>query len=188
MNHTINNPGLQATSPGTARPVPRWAENLAHLIPLLALPVCLWRLPIAFGYRMGMDEPGSQWSLWLTIPYVFGLSVLTEGVALLYFALVRGWGEVVPDRVPVLGGRRIPPFAVIVPASLGALVFTALLVDWVVTTFGIAGASNVHFTNGWWEGLATVVSGLFVLWGPLMFVQIRGYYVRRCRPAAPARG
>ncbi|MFI6006056.1 hypothetical protein ACIA98_37715 [Streptomyces sp. NPDC051366] len=55
----------------TERPVPRWAAVAAHAMPLVALPVCLWRLPIAFGYGMGGEGlPPSSWN----IPYVVGLS------------------------------------------------------------------------------------------------------------------
>jgi hypothetical protein len=34
----------------TQRPVPPWAERLAHAIPLFALPSGLWRLAVAFGF------------------------------------------------------------------------------------------------------------------------------------------
>ncbi len=61
--------------------------------------------------------------------YVIGLSILTESLGLLCFGLVRWWGEVVPEWIPRLGGRRIPPLAVIVPAALGALTLTALTVQ-----------------------------------------------------------
>ena len=37
----------------TERPVPRWANLLAHVIPLLTLPSGLWRVGIALGYSMG---------------------------------------------------------------------------------------------------------------------------------------
>ncbi|MBO0651624.1 hypothetical protein J1792_02025 [Streptomyces triculaminicus] len=168
----------------TERPVTRWAERTAHLIPLLGLPVCLWRLPIAFGYMMGIGlEPPSE-PLWFTIPYVFGLSLLSEAFALLCFGLVRPWGEVVPRWIPRIGGRRVPPFAVIVPATLAGLGLTALLADWVLCTFGLAGFSNPDFDNAGWASLANTVSGLFVLWGPLVLAQTYGYYRRRCRPSA----
>lgn len=168
----------------TERPVPRWAEIVAHAIPLLALPVCIWRLPIGFGFRMGMDVPPAPQPLWVTIPYVFALSLLSEAFALLCSGLVRWWGETVPAWVPVFRGRRIPPFLVIVPAALAGLFFTALSVDWLLCMFKIAGFSDVPYTNGWWALLAGTVSGLFTLWGPLVLALTYGYYRRRCRPEA----
>jgi len=45
-----------------------------------------------------------------------GLSVFSEVVALTALGLVRPWGEVVPGWIPLIGGRRIPPYAAIVPA------------------------------------------------------------------------
>ncbi|MBT2384929.1 hypothetical protein [Streptomyces sp. ISL-11] len=172
-----------ATPRGTLRPVPRWAERVAHAIPLVALPVCLWRLPIAFGFTMGADLGEPTWGRVASACYIFGLSVLSEAFALLCFGLVRPWGEVVPGWVPVLRGRRVPPFAVIVPALLGVLVFTALLFDWVVTTFQIGGHATAGFSNDWWRVLAATVSGLFLAWGPLLLALTYGYYRRRCRPA-----
>lgn len=161
----------------TERPVPRWAETVAHLIPLTALPVCIWRLPIGFGYGMGgAVSPPSVWNA----PYVIGLSVFSELLALLCFGLVRRWGEVVPAWVPKLGGRRIPPFAAIIPATLGGLVFMALLVDWARSVFHLGGES-FPYAEGW-DVLAMTVSGLLLLWGPMLLALTYAYYQRRCRP------
>ncbi|MFK4068839.1 hypothetical protein [Streptomyces sp. NPDC029674] len=162
-----------------ARPVPLWAERVARLLPLLALPVCLWRLPIGFDHLMGADVAPMSWSRWANVSYVVTLSLLTEACALLCRGLVRPWGEVVPRRVPGLGGRRIPPYAVTVPATLLGLLFTALLVDWVLCTFHLAGFSDVPYTNGWWRLLAAVTSGLMALWGPLILALTYGYHRRR---------
>jgi hypothetical protein len=58
--------------------------------------------------------------------YIVGLSVVSMGVALLTIALVRPWGEVFPDWLPVVGGRDVPRRAVTIAAALGAA-FIALL-------------------------------------------------------------
>ncbi|MGW6581791.1 hypothetical protein ACWF76_20845 [Streptomyces globisporus] len=80
----------------TERPVPRWAMRLAHVLPLLLLPACLWRLPFAVHFEMGQVQAGGMPAHWLSVPYVLGLSVLTEVIAILTIGLVRGWGEVAP--------------------------------------------------------------------------------------------
>ncbi|MEU6238217.1 hypothetical protein [Kitasatospora sp. NPDC047058] len=170
--------------PTTERPVPRWAERAARAIPLLGLPVCLWRLPIGFGFQMGMVLPRTSQPLWVTVPYVVTLSLLSEAFALLCFGLVRWWGEVVPGRVPVIGGRRIRPGAVLVPAALAGAGLVLLLADWVLCAFGIAGFHDVGYTNGWWRALALTVSGLFLLWAPLVVALTYAYYRRRCRRGA----
>ncbi|UFQ17041.1 MULTISPECIES: hypothetical protein [Streptomyces] len=159
------------TPPTTA---PTWTVRVAHAIPLVALPVCVWRLPIAFGYGMGGETLDPAW---FNIPYVFGLSVLSEIAALLSFGLVRGWGEVVPAWVPRIGGRRIPPAAVIVPAGLGGLLFTALGVAWLVTAL-TQGPGGWPYADGW-NVLAMTVSGLMTLWGPLLLVLTVAYHRRR---------
>ncbi|MET9399847.1 hypothetical protein [Kitasatospora sp. NPDC002965] len=168
-----------AISPRTERPVPRWALGVARAVPLLALPVCLWRLPFGFGYRMGMDLPPTEQPLWVTVPYVLALSLLSEAFALLCSGLVRPWGETLPAGVPFLGGRPVPPLAVVTAGVVTGLGFTLLTVDWVLTTFGLAGFSDVGFANGWWRALSVVVSGLFVLWGPLILALTFAYHRRR---------
>ncbi|WP_327683429.1 hypothetical protein [Kitasatospora sp. NBC_00458] len=165
--------------PATARPVPRWALGVARAIPLLALPVCLWRLPIGFGFLMGMEMPKAAQPLWVTVPYVLALSLLSEAFALLCSGLVLPWGEVLPARVPFLGGRRVPPLAAVTAGAVAGAGFTLLAVDWVLTTFGLAGFAEVGFANGWWRALATVTSGLFVLWGPLILALTCAYHRRR---------
>nr|BFD95661.1 hypothetical protein KitaXyl93_70210 [Kitasatospora sp. Xyl93] len=167
----------------TELPVPRWAERTARAIPWLGLPVCLWRLPIGFGFLMGMDVPRMDLPLWAGVGYVGTLSILSEVFALLCSCLVRRSGEVVPHWVPVLGGRNIRPYAVLVPATVAGLALTALTVDWVLAAFQLAGFSEVPYVNGWWRLLAAAVSGLFVLWGPLVLALAFAYYRRRCRVA-----
>ncbi|MFF0738803.1 hypothetical protein ACFYVL_00200 [Streptomyces sp. NPDC004111] len=173
---------LETDTAGPARPgVPAWAERVAHAIPLVALPVGIWRLPFAFGYGMG-GEPLSP--AWYNAPYVFGLTLLTEILALLSFGLVRRWGEVVPHWVPGLGGRRVPPAAAIVPATLGGLVFTGLGIHWLYEAVAV-GTAAWPYDEGW-DILAMVMSGLLNLWGPLLLVLTYAYYRRR-RPGARRR-
>ncbi|MGV9884007.1 hypothetical protein [Streptomyces sp. NPDC003006] len=159
---------------GTARPVPRWAERIAHAIPLVVLPVGIWRLPIAFGHGMGGDPLPPAW---YNMPYVIGLTLTSELFALLGFGLVRHWGEVFPRWIPKLGGRRVPPAAAIVPAVLGGLFLTALTVHWLTGAF-TEGPAGWPYAEGW-NILAMTVSGLLTLWGPLLLVLTYAYYRRR---------
>ncbi|MGW0538474.1 hypothetical protein [Streptomyces sp. NPDC003032] len=162
------------TPTGTARPVPRWAERIAHAIPLVVLPVGIWRLPIAFGHGMGGETLPPAW---YNVPYVFGLTLLSELLALLSFGLVRGWGEVVPRRVPLIGGRSVAPAAAIVPAALGGLFFTGVGVHWLTVAF-TEGPAGWPYAEGW-NVLAMTMSGLMNLWGPLLLVLTYAYYRRR---------
>ncbi|MER0247243.1 hypothetical protein AAHZ94_35855 [Streptomyces sp. HSW2009] len=169
------------TTHGTERPVPVWASYVAHAIPLLLLPQCLWRLPFAFGFEMGIDTDEPMPSAWITVPYIFGLSLTTEAFALLCFGLVRSWGEVVPAWVPFIGGRRVAPWAALVPATLGGIAATALWVPGVLGWFGTGDSAD--YTSTGWEILAKVCIAPGTLWGPLVLVLTYAYYQRRCRPA-----
>ncbi|WP_329180830.1 hypothetical protein OG754_38835 [Streptomyces decoyicus] len=157
----------------TELPVPAWANRVAHAIPLVALPVCLWRLPV-ISHGMG-GEPLSPTVG--HIAYVVALSVLSEIAALLSFGLVRGWGERVPAWVPRLRGKRIPPAAALVPATAGGLVLTAILGFWLYNAL-IFGPEAWPYAPGW-NILAMTVSGLMNLWGPLVLILGYAYYRRR---------
>ncbi|GGX32994.1 hypothetical protein GCM10010341_62890 [Streptomyces noursei] len=111
-----------------------------------------------------------------------GLSVLTEALALLTVGLVSGWGEVFPRWVPFLGGRRVPPLAAVIPATLGGLVLVALWDPMPLAWFGLLGFHEVGFTNGWWKLLAHVCISPVMVWGPIVLALTYAYYERR-RPA-----
>ncbi|MET9699529.1 hypothetical protein ABZY31_21750 [Streptomyces sp. NPDC006529] len=180
-NPTARNPiAPDTTAHGTARPVPPWASLIAHAIPLLLLPQCLWRLPFAFGFEMGLETDGampSSW--WISVPYVFGLSLITEGFALLSFGLVRGWGEVAPSWLPFIGGKRIAPLAAIVPATLGGLGATAFWAPVLLSWFGVGDAAG--FRGDGWETLARLCIAPGMLWGPLVLLLTWAYSTRRRR-------
>lgn len=167
----------------TERPVPRWATRLAYALPWLLLPSCLWRLPFAFHFEMGQIHDREMPELWLSIPYVLTLSVLSEVIAILAIGLVRGWGEVVPRWIPFLGGKPVRPMAAVVPAVLGGLILTALFSsiplgdDRQLTAYGVI--ENVAYVNKGWETLATICVTPIALWGPIIIVLGIAYHRRR---------
>ncbi|MEU9609028.1 hypothetical protein [Streptomyces sp. NPDC048057] len=174
----------------TERPVPRWALRLAYALPLLLLPSCLWRLPFAVHFEMGQVQDFGNPPLWVSIPYVLALSVLTEVVAVLTIGLVRGWGEVAPSWIPLIGGKRVRPLAAVVPAVLGGLLLTVLFTSVPIggnrrlTAYGVVEA--VEYSNWAWDALATVALSPLTFWGPIVIALSIAYYRRRCLPAGAA--
>lgn len=174
----------------TERPVPRWAMRLAYALPLLLLPSCLWRLPFAVHFEMGQVQEQGMPSYWVSVPYVLTLSVLTEVTAILAIGLVRGWGEVAPDWIPVIGGRRVRPLAAVVPAVVGGLILSALFTDVPIggrrrlTVFGVV--ETVEYSNSAWHTLAQVCVAPTAVWGPIVIALAIAYYRRR-RGGAPSR-
>ncbi|MFC4909589.1 hypothetical protein [Actinomadura gamaensis] len=167
----------------TERPAPRWAMRTAYALPLLLLPSCLWRLPFAFGFEMGQVDTGGLPSRWISIPYVFGLSVLSEVIAFLCLGLVRGWGETVPGRVPFLGGRRVRPLAAVVPAVLGGsiltLLFTAVPIGDGRRLTLLGTVHDVGYANQAWRTLALVCTAPTIIWGPTVLALAAAYHHRR---------
>ncbi|MFD7029211.1 hypothetical protein ACFWAR_14375 [Streptomyces sp. NPDC059917] len=163
----------------TERPVPRWALLFAKALPFVVLPQCLWRLPFAFDFSMGMIDPAAPPMPWWAPPYVVGLSVFTEALALLCTGLVSGWGERVPNWIPLIGGRRVAPLAATVPAALGGLGLVAMWDTMPLAWFGVLGFHEVAFTNGWWMLLARVCIAPAMLWGPIVLALTYAYHRRR---------
>jgi hypothetical protein len=157
------------------RTPPRWAVVAAHLVPLVTLPSGLWRIALVAGLPLGLrvgaaDVAGEA-------GYIVGLSVVSEALALLTLGLVRPWGERVPRWLP-LGGRRVPPFAAIVPASLGAV---ALALIWAYAFRDFPDFGFIGFSHPAGQVLLVACYAPVLLWAPLLGAVTWSYYRRRCR-------
>ncbi|WP_460664106.1 hypothetical protein [Kribbella swartbergensis] len=168
----------------TEQPVPRWAYRLAHAIPLMTLPSGLWRLGLVAGSSMGiLDDAGQPAYLVGTGEkiYVVFLSLFSEAVAMIAFGLVKPWGEVAPRWIPFIGGRRVNPYAAIVPAILGAL---SLIAIWTYGFRDVFSGDFIPFANTGWAALMIACYAPLHLWGPALLVLTWAYYRRRV--SAPA--
>ncbi|MCX5203689.1 hypothetical protein OG897_19805 [Streptomyces sp. NBC_00237] len=159
-------------------PPPRWVRWAAHAVPLIALPSTLWRLAMAIGVPVGYsdavlrtdyDLPGSGY---LVLPLI---SVFQELAALLTLGLVSNWGLVAPRWVPIIGNKPVRPWAAVVPATLGALIMTAVTfsqyVMWDKVNDG--NLTGIHRSIMGWCYVP------LLLWGPLLGVVTVSYYLRR---------
>ncbi|MEA5359155.1 hypothetical protein VA596_06365 [Amycolatopsis sp., V23-08] len=158
------------------RTPPRWAVIAAHLVPLVTLPSGLWRIALVAGVPLGLrvadaEVGGEGW-------YIVGLSVISEALALLTLGLVRPWGERVLSWVPLLGGRRVAPWAAIGPASLGAV---ALAVIWGYAFRDFPDFGQVAFSHPAGHVLLIVCYLPVLLWAPLLGAVTWSYWRRRCR-------
>jgi hypothetical protein len=161
------------------RPAQRWAVVAAHLVTVLTLPSGLWRLALAAGFSLGVRIDGVEADVhgW-EAAYIIGLSVVSEAFALLTVGLVRPWGERVPSWLPLIGGRRVAPFAAIVPAAFGTLAL-AFVWAWAFRDFPHMGAMS--FSDPGWQVLMVASYLPLLLWAPLLGVVTYAYYLRRCR-------
>lgn len=153
--------------------VPRWAVLAAHAVPLATLPSALWRVALVAGLPVA-DEPVRGWGMVL---YVLGLSVVSEGLALLTLGLVRGWGEVVPGWVPLLGGRRVRPLAAVVPALLGAAGLFGIMGWFIYAQYAGLGAGVTDSAVK--EAVLVACYAPLLLWAPLLVAVTLAYYRRR---------
>ncbi|MFE2288382.1 hypothetical protein ACFXDJ_29975 [Streptomyces sp. NPDC059443] len=171
---------LSAEPHAGSHTVPRWANRMAHAVPVAVLPSGLWRMAMAVGIPVGFSgqlakdwQPGLETSSYITL-----LTLFTEGLALLTIGLVRPWGETVPRWIPILAGRRIPTWAAVVPATLGACAVTALSLQmfWGGAPADVGGSEAPQGAAAWIMNACYVP---MLLWGPLLFVVTVAYYLRR---------
>lgn len=176
--------------------VPRWARIAALAVPFTVLPAGLWRIA-AFSFHLpivdgGMRQGDVNGDLpgWVPLEvYVVLLSVLSELVAFTAIGLIARWGEVFPQWIPGLRGRRVPTLAAVIPAALGAAILTVLwtvsIVNCLVFQETLQGRPlsddfPINFDD--WKGVLGVVSYVpLVLWGPLLAAVTVAYYRRRTR-------
>ncbi|OCC09031.1 hypothetical protein [Streptomyces sp. PTY087I2] len=182
-----------APADAVSPPVPRWAESAAKAVPWCVLPSGLWRVAVIIGMAFGWLEGGTSVAEEV---YMLALTVVSELLALLTLGLVRPWGEILPRRLPRVGGRRVPMAAAVVPAALGALAVTAVCLYFLLNTFvfhfqpepligtGDKDPSGVMST-GWVLALSY---GPLLAWGPLLGAVTYAYYRRRCRTPMSSSG
>ncbi|WP_438470997.1 hypothetical protein [Streptomyces asiaticus] len=178
-----------------AADVPRWAVRTAYAITLTTLPSCVWRI---VGINLGApllehnssgpgssDAPHAFDGGWW---YVIGLSVFSEALAFLSFGLVAQWGEVWPNWIPGLRGRRVPVLAAVIPAGLGSaalLIFPYALVM-IAFDMKITGEPLGLVIHGWQSVAFWIAYAPLVAWGPLLAVLTVHYYRRRRSARPPA--
>ncbi|MGV9315783.1 hypothetical protein ACWDR0_26895 [Streptomyces sp. NPDC003691] len=172
-----------AAPPAPGPSVPPSIRLAAHAAALTLVPSGLWRIAIALGWDSGFTDetlhpenfPGAG------TPYLIGLSLFAETLGLLTLGLVQRWGEELPPWVPVLGGRRIPVPAAVIPAALGAVLVTFITFTGAFSwndadNMGAAGAPE---GGHYW--LMTACYAPLLAWGPLLAVVTVAYYRRRRR-------
>lgn len=102
--------GLAVVSPR------RWTVWAAYAVLLCVLPSALWRIALVAGVFDYKPPPSASMAEAIYVP---SLSVVSVALALLTLGLVQSWGEVLPRWIPLLGGRRIPTLAAVIPALAG---------------------------------------------------------------------
>ena len=171
---------LAASTHRDGRPVPRWASVAAHLVAFTTLPSALWRLPLVFGFSMGALEPSGaavHVTGWESV-YILGLSVVSEAAALLTLGLVKPWGERAPRWFPLIGGRRLRPWAVIVPAATGALLLALI---WGYAFRDFPQMDQLEMSHTGWKVLLVAAYAPLLAWAPLLAAVTYAYWRRRCR-------
>ncbi|MFB4319988.1 hypothetical protein [Actinomadura sp. 21ATH] len=167
----------------TQSQAPRWAVRAAHAAAVAPLPAGLWRIAMAAGVPVGFDRawldradiPG-RGSVWPVV-----LSLAAEGCALLALGLVRPWGERVPRRFPFIGGRRVPPYAAVVPAAAASVLLTAFGVAFGLKIAAVlaGGTDDPSFPDGAAAAVMALLYVPMILWGPLLAAATVAYHRRR---------
>ena len=167
------------TTPDAAVRWGTWATAIAILIPLFyAATRWAWALGFPLGISEAFLREGQAVGLWWAGA---GLATVAVGGAILTLGLVQRWGEVFPNWIPRLGGRRVPPALAIVPAALiSVLVTSAGLMFLRLTLLRTMGAVFPAISPENWAALAPEL--LWPLWGGALAAATLAYYYRRRDP------
>ncbi|HET9852029.1 MAG TPA: hypothetical protein VFP56_05925 [Candidatus Limnocylindrales bacterium] len=166
----------------------RRATYVAAAVPLVyAATRWAWALGIPLGISEEFLRQGQEVGLWLA-----GAALATVAVvgAILTLGLTQSWGEAIPSWVPILGGRRVPPALVTVPAGVVAVVVTSAgVMFWRLVLAGgfTLGTGQTLTLEDSWAALAPEL--LWPVWGVALGIGALGYHLRRRgRCAACGRG
>ena len=161
----------------------RWIAHLTTIAVLAPVPYSLQRLLWAAGIPFGVDRdlleefhaPG-----WGSL-YILGLVVLIEGTALWTHVFVRSRARVVPERVPLAGGRPVKPWLVIAPLLAPIAILAQFNVFTVTVLLG-----RDDFGAGVPDWSLALQAAIFGVWGISLtvatFAYARGMQARRARP------
>ncbi len=174
--------GRHAPAADPVPPPEGWAVRAAHLTVACVLPSSLWRVALAVGVPLGYSVEALREDFhspgWGTA-YMLGLSLLSEALAFLALGLVRPWGEVMPRWIPVVGGRRVVPTAVVTAAAIGATLLTLLFTLLPIAQLLLL--EGDRDLQGGWLWLMRACYLPLMAWGPLL-ASVTVSYHRRHRP------
>lgn len=164
--------GRGAAGGGWASPrrASRWGAAAAWLAAVAPLPYAFTRLAWSLGIPVGTSAEvlrSAGRSLWFPAG---ALALVAIAGSVLTLGLARSWGEVMPRWLPIVGGRRVPPFLAVVPASVvGVLVFAAGL--------GVARDTLRQGPDAW--SAMSLVGLVWLVWGIALATAALGYHYRR---------
>lgn len=158
---------------------------LAVLAAAMSLPYLILKTHWSLGGQFGVNP-----NVRLDLDFMAGWgTIMLESVGTLgcvALALVAWWGAVVPRRLPLIGGRRVPRALVLVAGWIGSLIL--------ITTGlpGTVGMAMSWFTDtpaddalAFW--VRPLVYGGWFVWGCTLAVALV-VYARQTRPACPGHG
>jgi hypothetical protein len=179
----------------TFRPelVPTWAKVAAWAVPLTTIPSITWRMVTVAGGLVSGDNPCvlPATPLWERVYLLAVLPSAQLGLALLTVGLVRPWGEVLPRRLPLVGGRRVPVAAAVGAATTGAFALLTIFgLGVVLDLLGVQREPLVPLPPGCappgWDVDRWYLPML--LWPPLLLAVTWHYLRRRTGRARPHGG
>jgi hypothetical protein len=158
-------------------------EAIAWVAVLAPLPYSLWRLLWALGIPLGIEPEGLHGFLdspGLGSLGLLGFVVLCEGTAAFTYLFVLARRRTIPDRVPLLGGRRMPRWLVVLPllAPIGILAtFNHWSLQYIFDGFTMPGevAEGIPAWSFWTQ------VAIFWIWGVSLTLATAAYIARRGR-------
>ncbi|MGW7489861.1 hypothetical protein [Streptomyces sp. NPDC054786] len=161
-----------------AAEVPRPSLRARRAAHASALSATLGFIPLHAVWALGIplwadEEKFSDWYALGGGPYLFVLSALALLAGVLALSLVRPWGLVFPNRLPLVGGRRVPR------RTLAGTAYVASAVLLLYTAWA-AVQLPLHFGDDGVFSPWIVVYGIpqFLVWGIGLLLAAQSYRAR----------
>jgi hypothetical protein len=160
-----------------------WQTRIAWIAVLAPLPYSLWRLIWAVGIPLGIEPEGLHDFLqspgWGSLG-LLGMALLTEGTGVFTYLFVLSRRRTVPDWLPLLRGRRMPPWLVValLLAPIGLLAaFNHFSLGYALDGFAMPPEVDEGFPDwSFWTQAA-----IFWVWGVSLTVATAIYAVQSWR-------
>lgn len=156
----------------------RWARLAVGVAVAVPLGYAVTRYAWFLGYPLGLSDTTFE-KVRDAAPVGAGLATFGVLGAALTLGLVRSWGEVVPRWVPLLGGRRVPVPAAVVPASAVSVVVASAGVMFVRMLFSGSGRSNLPVELTWADAAGWLPEVFWPLWAVALALATYAYWLRR---------
>lgn len=163
--------------------VTRWSAGAVVVAAFVPLLYAFTRIVWALGWPLGIELDEVEQVADLNAGLVLAAGAIVG--ALLTIGLIRPWGQRFWAWLPLLGGRSVPVWLAVVPASVVAAMLLPAGVSMIGAMVRHTGPAGLDLVGNWAAGGPVL---LWPMWSLALAAATLGYAIRRAAPAAKRAG